>query len=188
MKKKVFITYFVISFLTGVIILVTAQTYERKPLPRLEKPSLVVKKSKRQLQVFDDKKLIRTYPIALGFTPKGDKEIEGDGKTPEGNFYIFTKNPNSAFYLSLGVSYPSIDDAQRGLKEKIITQEEHDLIVKAINAKEMPPQNTALGGEIYIHGGGKDSDWTAGCAALVNEDMKELFDAIEIGTEVKIEP
>ena len=188
MKKKVFVVFAIISILTGVIIFVTAQTEERQPLPTLENPHLVVKKNKRQLQVFDNKKLIRTYSIALGFTPKGDKEVEGDGKTPEGTFYIFTKNPQSAFYLSLGVSYPSIDDAERGLKAKIISQEEYDAIVKAINAKEMPPQNTALGGEIYIHGGGTIMDWTAGCAALGNEDMKEIFEAIPIGTEVKIEP
>jgi len=188
MKKTVFILLIIFTILTGVIIFVTAQTEEHKPLPTLENPTLVVKKSNRQLQVFDNQKLIRTYPIALGFTPKGDKETEGDGKTPEGDFYIFTKNPQSAFYLSLGVSYPSIDDAKRGLKEQIITQVEHDLIVKAINAKEMPPQNTALGGEIYIHGGGNGLDWTAGCAALSNDDMKEIFDAIPIGTEVKIEP
>jgi lipoprotein-anchoring transpeptidase ErfK/SrfK len=74
------------------------------------------------------------------------------------------------------------------LREGIITREEYDSIVKAINAKEMPPQNTALGGEIYIHGGGIEADWTAGCTALANEDMKEIFDAIPVGTEVKIEP
>ncbi len=188
MKTKVFIVFAIISILAGVFIFVTAQTDERKPLPIIENPRLVVKKSKRQLLLFDDQKLVKTYPMVLGFTPKGDKEIEGDGKTPEGTFYIFTKNPQSAFYLSLGVSYPSIDDARRGLKEKIITQEEHDAIVKAIEAKEMPPQNTALGGEIYIHGGGTGDDWTAGCTALANEDMQELFDIIPIGTEVKIEP
>ena len=85
------------------------------------------------------KNLIKTYKIALGFEPTGDKEIEGDGKTPEGDFYIFTKNSESKFYLSLGVSYPNIEDAKRGLENELITQEEHDAILKAINEKKMPP-------------------------------------------------
>ena len=52
----------------------------------------------------------------------------------------------------------------------------------------MPPQKTKLGGEIYIHGGGCSSDWTAGCMALKNEEMQEIFDSIPVGTSVRIEP
>jgi len=74
------------------------------------------------------------------------------------------------------------------LKDELITAEEYEAIVKAIGKKQMPPQKTALGGEIYIHGGGTTSDWTDGCAALENEEIKEIFDAIPIGTRVKIEP
>ena len=159
-----------------------------QPLPKMENPNILVKKKERQLQIFDGEKLIRTYAISLGFAPEGDKEIEGDGKTPEGDFFVFTKNPESAFFLSLGVSYPNIEDAERGLKNNLITQTEHDEIVKAINEKKMPLQNTKLGGEIYIHGGGCKSDWTAGCMALKNEEMQEIFDAIEVGTSVKIIP
>ncbi len=186
MKKKVFVIVFAIfTILTGVILFVSAQTEE---LPVLEKPSLVVKKKERQLQVFDDQKLVKTYTISLGFAPEGDKEIEGDGKTPEGDFYIFGKNPESAFFLSIGVSYPSIEDAERGLRTDLITQAEYDEIVKAINEKSMPPQKTKLGGEIFIHGGGCQADWTAGCMALKNEEMQEIFAAIPIGTSIRIEP
>ncbi|MGI8641711.1 MAG: L,D-transpeptidase family protein [Pyrinomonadaceae bacterium] len=158
------------------------------PLSNMKNPRLVVRKKTRLLQIFDGEKLIKTYKIALGFAPEGDKEIEGDGKTPEGEFYVFTKNPNSKFYLSLGVSYPNIEDAQRGLKEDIITQEEHDAIVQAIGEKRMPLQKTKLGGEIFIHGGGNLLDWTQGCVAFKDEEMKEIFDAIPPGTKVKIEP
>lgn len=159
-----------------------------QPLPKMENPNILIKKKERQLQIFDGQKLIKTYSISLGFAPKGDKEIEGDGKTPEGDFYVFTKNDQSMFFLSLGLSYPNIEDAERGLKQGLINQEEHDEIVKAINEKKMPPQKTKLGGEIYIHGGGCDADWTAGCMALKNEEMQEIFDVIEIGTNVKILP
>lgn len=159
-----------------------------QPLPKMKNPHILVKKKERKIQIFDSEKLIKSYTISLGFAPEGDKEIEGDGKTPEGDFYIFGKNPESSFFLSLGVSYPNIQDAKRGLKNNLITQEEHDEIVKAINEKAMPPQKTKLGGEIYIHGGGCKADWTAGCMALENEQMQEIFDVIEIGTIIKITP
>ena len=161
---------------------------EDKPLPKLENPQLVVKKKERKLEVFEGGELVKTYKIGLGFAPEGDKEKEGDGKTPEGEFYIFTKNENSKFYLSLGVSYPSVDDAKRGLEQNLISRSEHDAIVEAIKNKQTPPQNTKLGGEIYIHGSGSATDWTLGCVALSNNDMKELFDAIPVKTSVKIEP
>lgn len=159
-----------------------------EPLPEMKNPLIVVKKSDRKLEVFDGDKLIKIYRIGLGFAPVGDKEKRGDGKTPEGEFYIFTKNDKSRFYLSLGVSYPSTEDATRGFREKMISKTEHDEIIEAIKNKKMPLQNTALGGEIYIHGNGSKSDWTLGCVALEDEDMKELFEVIPVGTSVKIEP
>lgn len=162
--------------------------WENADLPKIEKPRLVIKKNARKLEIFDGENLIKTYTIVLGFTPVGDKETEGDGRTPEGEFYIFTKNDKSKFFLSLGVSYPSVDDAKRGLQKNLISQEEHDAIIEAINDKQMPPQKTKLGGEIYIHGGGTIADWTDGCVALRNEEMKEIFDAVPVGTSVVIEP
>lgn len=161
---------------------------ENTPPPQIENPRLVVKKSERKLEFYDGARLLKTYRIVLGFAPDGDKEIEGDGKTPLGEFYVFTKNEQSRFYLSLGLSYPSADDAERGLRDQLISNEEHDAILRAIGEKRMPPQNTRLGGEIYIHGGGTSKDWTWGCIALANEEMKELFDAVPVGTEVKILP
>lgn len=181
--KVLIITILAVTLLFGSIYIIAQINH---PLPKMENPHLLVKKKARQLQIFDGRKLIKTYSISLGFAPDGDKEIEGDGKTPEGDFYIFGKNPESAFFLSLGVSYPNIEDAERGLKNNLITQTEHDEIVKAINEKSMPLQKTKLGGEIFIHGGGCKSDWTAGCLALNNGEMQEVFEAIEVGTAIKI--
>lgn len=163
-------------------------THNSSPLPPLENPRLIVEKSSRRLFVCDGERLVATYPIGLGFAPDGDKEREGDGKTPEGEFYVFAKNEQSRFYLSLGLSYPSADAARRGLAENLITREEHDAVLGAIEAGAMPPQKTALGGEIYIHGGGAGEDWTRGCVALADEEMKALFEAIPIGTRVVILP
>ena len=154
----------------------------------LRNPAIVVSKSKRQLQLFSDGTLLRTYKIGLGLSPVEDKVRQGDRRTPEGEFYVFTKNPKSAFYLSLGLSYPNAEDAARGLRAKLISRAQHDSIVRAINRKAVPPQNTALGGNIYIHGGGAGSDWTWGCVALENADIKELFDAVPVGTPVTIRP
>lgn len=162
--------------------------FENSDLPDLQNPRLVIKKEKRELRVFDGDDLVKTYSMALGFSPAGDKEIEGDGRTPEGEFYIFTKNDQSRFYLSLGISYPSVEDAKRGLAAGLISQQEHDQIIEAIAAKKMPLQKTKLGGEIYIHGGGTIADWTDGCIALTNEEIQQLFNALSVGTPVKIEP
>jgi murein L,D-transpeptidase YafK len=197
MKKSVYILMSLAIFL-GTSFLIVAQITEKmsgadqikngEKLPPLKNPSLLVKKKERKLFLYDDKKLLKTYDIALGFAPEGDKERQGDGKTPEGEFYIFTKNPKSQFYLSLGLSYPNIAAAERGLKDKLITRAEYNAIIKAIKEKKMPPQKTALGGEIYIHGGGTGNDWTWGCTALENAEIKELFDALPVGTKVVVEP
>jgi len=157
-------------------------------LPEMKLPRIVIEKAKRQLTVFDGEKLIKTFKISLGFSPTGDKEHEGDGRTPEGEFYVYIKNPKSKFYLSLGISYHGVDDAERGLRAGLISKEEHDAIVDAVRQKKMPPQDTALGGLIYLHGGGAGKDRTYGCAALADEDIRQLFNAIPIGTPVTILP
>ena len=155
---------------------------------RLKAPRIVVIKSKRRLQLYSDGAVVRTYRIGLGLNPVDDKKRQGDRATPEGDFYIFTKNDRSAYFLSLGLSYPNIEDAERGLRDGLISRAQHDAIVNAIKRKAKPPQNTALGGDIYIHGNGASSDWTWGCVALENEDMRELFDAVVVGTPVTIRP
>ena len=153
----------------------------------LKDPRIVVIKNKRQLKLYSAGSLVRTYKIGLGLNPVDDKKRQGDRATPEGDFYIFTKNNKSAYYLSLGLSYPNVEDAERGLRDGLISRTQHDAIVRAIKRKATPPQNTALGGDIYIHGNGASSDWTWGCVALENEDMKELFDAVQVGTSVTIQ-
>jgi murein L,D-transpeptidase YafK len=153
----------------------------------LVNPKIMVQKSKRRLMLYAGDKLLRTYTVGLGFNPVKDKIREGDGATPEGEFYIFAKNEKSAYYLSLGISYPNLEDAERGLRDGLIDSQEYKRIAEAIEKKEAPPQTTALGGQIYIHGHGAQKDWTWGCVALDDKDIKELFDAIPVGTTVVIE-
>ena len=171
----------------------------REPIPdgpvRLENPpddpgqmKIVIRKSKRELTLHDAGGATRTYKIVLGGSPIGDKEREGDGRTPEGEFYVCNRNPKSRFYLSIGISYPNREDARRGLAAGLITQDQHDQIVTAVDAKLVPPWHTALGGEIFIHGGGVKWDWARGCVALSNVDILELFNTVPVGTPVTIEP
>ncbi|MGE0887234.1 MAG: murein L,D-transpeptidase family protein [Blastocatellales bacterium] len=159
---------------------------------------ILIRKSERKLYLYQNnangEKLFKTYQIALGNTPTGHKQKQGDGRTPEGDYYITHKNPKSNFYLSLGISYPNIKDADAGLKNGLITQSQHRAITDAIRSQSKPPQNTGLGGDIFIHGGGTGKllglirDWTLGCVALENEDIKELFDMLPVRTPVRIEP
>jgi len=154
----------------------------------LKEPRIVVFKGKRHLELYSNGALVRVYKVGLGLNPVPDKQRQGDRATPEGDFYVFTKNERSAFYLSLGVSYPNVEDAERGLRDGLISRAQRDAIVRAIRRKATPPQNTALGGDIYIHGNGASSDWTWGCVALENEDIRELFGAVPVGTPVTIHP
>ena len=77
-----------------------------------EVTEIVVKKSKRKLYLLSGNEIIRSYKVDLGFAPKGHKNFEGDGKTPEGAYKIDRKNENSKYYLSVGISYPNVKDQQ----------------------------------------------------------------------------
>ena len=168
----------------------TVQTSTERDVLKLplQDPHIVILKSNRQLELYEAGSVVRSYRVGLGLNPVADKQREGDRATPEGEFYIFTKNPKSAYFLSLGISYPNIEDAERGLRDGLISRAAHDAIVRAIQKKKAPPQKTALGGEIYIHGQGAQNDWTWGCIALENEDIQELYSVVAVGTPVTIKP
>ncbi len=134
---------------------------------------IVIEKSARQMQLMQDGKVVRTYKIALGFAPDGDKDRQGDGRTPEGEFTIDRRNDRSAFHLSLGLDYPRPKDRARAA------------------AGGYSP-----GGDIFIHGQPNAvserfklrGDWTAGCIAVTNAEMREIWAVTPIGTKVEIRP
>ncbi|MBN1942421.1 MAG: L,D-transpeptidase [Phycisphaerae bacterium] len=157
------------------------------PLPELRSPMLLVEKSKQRLTVFDGRRIVKQYPASTGRNP-GDKRREGDYRTPEGEFYVCVKNAKSKYTRALGLSYPSRDDARRGLRDGLITRQDYDRIVQAMDNKRQPPWNTPLGGEIMIHGDRRGGRTTQGCIALEDRDILELFPRIPLGTRVMIQP
>lgn len=128
-----------------------------------------VHKADRKLYLFHNEKVLKEYDIGLGFAPVGHKQFEGDGKTPEGAYTISHRNPNSEFYLSLGVDYPN--DADRAYAASI----------------GKPP-----GGDIFIHGGPNKKvtkrDWTAGCIAVTDRQIETIYSMVNPGTPILILP
>jgi len=159
-----------------------------RPAYMVKDPKIFVYKSKRRMYVFDGDTIVRDYPIGLGKNPQGDKEREGDGKTPEGMFYVCTKNERSKFYKSIGLSYPSLTHAERALLNGLISVSDYRRVENAYRRYDTPPWDTPLGGYIFIHGGGAHSDWTEGCIALYNSDIDELFEIVRVGTPVYVYP
>jgi uncharacterized SAM-binding protein YcdF (DUF218 family) len=163
----------------------------------VQHPRIVVHKSRKQLELFDADHLVKTYTCFTGTHP-GDKEREGDRKTPEGDFHIVFKNPQSKFHLSLGLDYPNLTDARRGLESGLLTHAQYQTLIDALQHGDMTTEvtqnivwKTPLGGEIFIHGGGEGRDsekGSAGCVVVTNEEIEELYAVCNVGTEVVIQP
>ncbi len=138
---------------------------------------ILVKKSERKLYVLKDGRPIRTYKVSLGVNPKGHKLRQGDNRTPEGLYYLDTRNPGSRFHKALHISYPNAQDrmdaAQRGVSP---------------------------GGQVMLHGMGRGgrardledvlrgADWTAGCIAVTNAEIEEIWGYTTNGTPIEIQP
>ncbi|MCU0899678.1 MAG: L,D-transpeptidase family protein [Cypionkella sp.] len=131
--------------------------------------SVQVHKSDRKMYLLHHDRVLKTYDIALGFAPAGHKQFEGDGKTPEGTYFIDRRNPNSEFHLSLGISYPNAAD-------------------RAFAAAH----GKSPGGDIFIHGGPNKKvsrrDWTAGCVAVTDKEMERIYAMVKDGTPIHILP
>ena len=126
-------------------------------------------KDARVMQLLHNDSQLAAYRFQLGFAPEGHKQIEGDGRTPEGAYRIDRRNPNSRFHLSLGISYPNSED-----------------IARAAAMGKKP------GGDIFIHGTPAEyvgeTDWTWGCIAVSNEEMEMIYAMVRNGTKVFIYP
>ncbi len=164
-----------------------AVQWTNKALGEMARPGIKVCKSSGVMTVFDGSKPVKSYRVISGANP-GDKEIEGDKRTPEGVFRVVLRNPKSRYVLSLGLDYPNVEDAERGLKAKLITPRQHKAIVEAISRGKQPPWNTPLGGEIMIHGAKGKRTGTLGCVSMADDAIRELYRRIGLGTKVEILP
>jgi murein L,D-transpeptidase YafK len=151
-------------------------------------PELKVFKGDRRLELWAAGKRVKAYQVGLGLNPGGDKVEEGDFRTPEGRFYVCTRNAQSKFHRFLGLSYPNGEAAARGLRDGLITKAQHKAILDALRQGVRPPWDTKLGGQVGVHGHGASSDWTWGCVALEDADIEELWEACPKGTPVDIAP
>ena len=128
-------------------------------------------KGKRRMYLLSGSTVLKEYKFALGGNPIGPKRFEGDGKTPEGLYYVDRFNPRSRYHLSVGISYPSAQD-----------------VAKAAAMGLRP------GGDIFIHGLGPEgralnrADWTAGCIAVTDEEIEEIFTMLRPGVPIFIYP
>lgn len=132
---------------------------------------VVVNKGARQMLLYSGDQVIKAYRIGLGNQPVGDKVFEGDGRTPEGRYYIDRRNPDSSYHLSLGINYPRPQDvAEAGGRDP--------------------------GSDIFIHGRGSEGnakaplmpDWTAGCIAVTDAEIEDIYAMVPDGTPVLITP
>jgi murein L,D-transpeptidase YafK len=160
---------------------------------------LVIWKSHYTLTLYKGKTPVKTYRAVFGKGYEdGDKQMTGDKRTPEGEFYICSMNHSKRFYKFLGLSYPGMKHAEYGLRSKIITPSQYMMIKKAIDERQQPPWDTELGGAVGIHGRTLDDtispqtlsrqNWTDGCIALDNSDVDEIYSVVSLGTPVTILP
>lgn len=128
-----------------------------------------VHKAERKMFLLHNSEVLKTYDVDLGFAPLGHKQFEGDGKTPEGAYFISHRNPNSDYHLSLGISYPN--DADRAFASEA---------------------GKPTGGDIFIHGGPNSrkrrADWTAGCIAVSDNEIEVIYSMVKPGTPIRLLP
>ncbi|RDW11891.1 L,D-transpeptidase family protein [Paracoccus thiocyanatus] len=166
---RAFFAFVAVAFLAscgGGDSLQPSQTYQGPPVTQI-----VVKKADRKMYLVSGKEVVKSYSINLGNQPVGRKQYEGDGRTPEGMYFIDRFNPQSRYHLSVGISYPSGQDVA--------------------NAAAM---GLRPGGDIFIHGLGPEgralnrADWTAGCIAVTDQEIEEIFSILRPGVPIFIYP
>lgn len=169
MKRRVFVLGAVATFLSA-----CANKFRNYNGPQVTR--VFVYKGARRMFLMHNDEILRDYDIQLGFTAAGHKQFEGDGKTPEGNYVIDRRNPNSSFHLSIGISYPNARD-------------------RAFAASK----GRSPGGEIFIHGRPnskvawreakkRGEDWTAGCVSVTNREMEDVYAMVKNGTPITLYP
>ena len=179
-SRKLFMRYVIpfVSCVIGAAILAAflkGQNRSDQLSDGLQIDRILVQKSLRELSVFRNGQLLKTYRVALGENPVGPKEQEGDMKTPEGLYTIDYRNPKSDYHLALHISYPSTADTERAKARGVSAG--FDIMIHGL------PNGMGWMGESH-----RLKDWTAGCIALTDSEIEELWRITPDGTPVEIRP
>jgi murein L,D-transpeptidase YafK len=165
-----------VSILIGALAIYFYAHHNWNPLPAgTTIDRIVVEKSARRLSMFRDGNQTKTYRIALGRNPVGAKQVEGDMKTPEGIYKIDGRNRQSSFHLALHISYPSGEDDIRAAAHGVSAG--FDIMIHGIR-----------NGRGWIGAFHRWNDWTAGCIAVTDEEIEELWRVTPDGTIIEIRP
>ena len=158
---------------------ITTPTISRAPAVNVSSfitaDSIVVEKAARTLTLYQLGVPVRTYKVALGKQPVGDKVKIGDNRTPEGVYFIDFKKPESKFYKSLHISYPNAANVERA--NKLGVAPGGDIMIHGL-----PAAFATLGQEHRTY------DWTEGCIAVTNAEIDEIWRAIPMGAVIQIKP
>ncbi len=167
------------------LLISTAAVAENRILIDTRTATLTVLDNDQSVLVLDD--------IAIGRFGAGQDKKVGDGMTPLGEYRVTSIKPSEHFHFFIGLDYPSVADAERGLKNGILTLQQADAIRSAHAKGKLPPQDTPLGGHIGLHGIGAGDpavharyNWTKGCIAVTDTQLDQLLPLIKIGTRVEI--
>jgi len=161
---------------TAIAVVLGWASWPSSPLPDKAKVDrIVVDKSLRTLTLFAGAKPLKTYKVSLGRAPIGPKEKEGDMKTPEGLYRIIAHKPDSSFHRALRVSYPEERDLLRARVAGVSPGS--DIMIHGIR------NGLGLLGSLH-----RNLDWTAGCIALTNSEIDQIYAAVADDTVVEIRP
>jgi murein L,D-transpeptidase YafK len=147
----------------------------RVPFGRVPADSIVVEKSHHRLSLYHQGTLLRSYLVALGQQPVGDKVRVGDNRTPEGLFHIAARNSESLYHRSLKISYP--DAAHRARARSLGVSPGGDIMIHGLPARQA-----------WVGAAHRDFDWTEGCIAVTNNEIDEIWSVVPVGTPILIKP
>lgn len=137
--------------------------------------AVLVKKSEKKMYLLAEGKLIKEFNVVFGANPEHHKQKEGDERTPEGKYILDYKKENSSFYKAIHISYPNEDDK---------THAEH-LGVNPGGSIMVHGQKNGLGWLSWIS---QRFNWTDGCIAVTNKEIDEIWELVNEGTPIEIQP
>ena len=170
------VSLFVFILLLGAIAVIAVAHVNLSPLPRdALADRILVEKAARRLSLLRNGVVLKQYPVVLGRAPEGPKQYEGDQRTPEGLYSIDFHKPDSDYHLALHISYPEQHDVDRAAAEGFSAGS--DIMIHGL------PNGRGWMGRFH-----RKKDWTAGCIAVTDFEIEEIYRAVPDGTAIEIRP